>query len=96
MSVLNALSPTGERYLMARTKLRFEQFGIEGDPDAVIDTLVDMFNDYSKGSITIDELCLHPREALAFCDSVRRSRGWIDLPDHMILRPIMTRRKSSD
>jgi hypothetical protein len=43
---------------------------------------------------TVDELLLHPREALNFCDQVRRRYGYFDVPDDIILRSIMQRRKN--
>ena len=44
---------------------------------------------------TVDELLLHPREALNLCDSFRRAYGYFDLPDEVILRQLMIRRKKS-
>jgi hypothetical protein len=41
----------------------------------------------------IDELLLRPREAQYFCDQVRRKYADSDLPDDIILRPILQRRK---
>lgn len=43
---------------------------------------------------SLDELLLHPREAIEFCDHVRARFGYFQLPDHVILRSLMTRRKS--
>lgn len=94
MTQLLPLTAQGERFLMVRTRMKFDVFGIDMDPDAVIELLIEQFNSYVRGQMTIDELLLHPREALSFCDTVRRSQGWYDLPDHMILRPILTRRKN--
>lgn len=79
---------------MVRTKLKYAEFGIDEDAESVVEKIVDAFNAYSRGQITIDELLLHPREAVQFCDQVRASFGWFGLPDDMILRPIMTRRKN--
>jgi hypothetical protein len=56
-----------------------------------------MVSDFSAmyhGMWTIDELLLHPREAGHFCDEVRRLHGYFDLPDDIILRTILTRRKN--
>ena len=88
------LSQKGESFLMSRTKLAFDQFNISDPAEQVVDRLVDQFNDTYRGQLTIDELLLHPREALLFCDAVRSKNGWFSLPDDMILRPILTRRKN--
>ena len=74
------LNSNGQRQLMARHKLEFIQFGITEDAEAVIDRLVDLFNEHTRGQVTIDELLLHPRDALVFCDHVRTSNGWFGLP----------------
>jgi hypothetical protein len=42
----------------------------------------------------VDELLLHPREAAWFCDETRRKYRYFDLPDDVILRVILTRRKN--
>ena len=59
-----------------------------------MDLIVDDFNVMFKGEMTIDELCLRPRQALEFCDSVRSKHGMYDVPDDIILRSVMTRRKN--
>ena len=94
MSNTLSLSDKGRSFIMARTKLTFDQFGIDTPAEEVIDRLIDHFNEHYHGLLTIDELLLHPRDALAFCDLVRSRNGWIGLPDDMILRPIITRRKN--
>lgn len=42
------------------------------------------FNAAYKGDWTIDELVLHPREALNFRDDVRRKRSWMYVPDDIL------------
>lgn len=44
-------------------------------------------------SWSVDELLLHPRDALAYCDEVRRMSGFQGLPDDLILRCLIARRK---
>lgn len=88
------LNSQGQRQLMARHKLEFNQFGITEDTEVVIDHIVDLFNEHTRGQVTIDELLLHPRDAIVFCDRVRSTFGWFGLPDDMVLRPIITRRKN--
>jgi len=47
-----------------------------------------------RGMWCIDELLLHPREAVRFCYKVRHQRGDYDVSDDVILREILTRRKN--
>jgi hypothetical protein len=79
---------------MARTKSIPQDFGIEMEPDDFVDLLVDDFNSYTRGETTIDELLLHPHDAIAFCDAVRKKHGWHNVPDDAILRRVMSRRKN--
>lgn len=81
-------------YLMARAKIDPKDYGIDLTLDAFTDQMVEQLAARYRGQITIDELLLHPREALLFCDQVRQSLGYFLLPDDVILRPIMTRRKN--
>lgn len=44
---------------------------------------------------SIDEMLLHPSEALTFCDSIRSSRHeFATIPDDLILRSLLARRKN--
>jgi hypothetical protein len=88
------LNSQGEKLLMARQRLDFSHFGITEDSNAVIDRLVTHFNTHTRGIISIDELLLHPTDAIQFCNHVRAIEGWFGLPDDMVLRPILTRRKN--
>jgi hypothetical protein len=56
--------------------------------------MVSAFSAIYRGQWTIDELLLHPREAVRFCDEIRHQYGYYDLPDDIILRTILTRRKN--
>jgi hypothetical protein len=56
--------------------------------------MVEQFSAAYRGQWTIDELLLHPREAIRFCDDVRHQRGYYDVPDDIILRAILGRRKN--
>jgi hypothetical protein len=78
---------------MARQSWDPKQFDIEMDREALIDLFVDELGAIGRGMWTIDELCLHPREALQFCDDLRRKHEFKYLPDDIILRSIMNRRK---
>lgn len=81
-------------FLMTRGKFEPEEFGVRMPKEAFIDTMVDDFNTTYHGDWSIDELLLHPREAMRFCDDVRRKHGYFDLPDDIILRVILQRRKN--
>jgi len=80
-------------FLMARNQIDPSQFGVALDKDDFIDQMCEDFNDAFRGTLTIDELLLHPRDAMRFCDDVRRNRAYYDVPDDIILRAILLRRK---
>lgn len=42
-----------------------------------------------RGAWTIEELLLHPRDAIRFCDDVRHKHAYFDLPDDIILRSLL-------
>lgn len=58
------------------------------------DEMVSDFATMYRGMWSIDELLLHPRKAVRFCDEVRHQRGYYNVPDDVILRLILTRRKN--
>lgn len=57
------------------------------------DHLVDLLSNIFP-SWTVDEMLLHPRSALYFCDSVKRDEAYNSLPDELILRCLLSRRKN--
>lgn len=95
--VASAVSTSGDffrSFMMGRRAFDPRDYGIDLDREAFTDILVEHLSSIYHGEMTIDELCLNPREALHFCDMVRREHGWYYLPDDIILRPIMVRRKN--
>lgn len=82
------------RFLMARGSFDPKQFGVNLGKDEFTDQMVDEFNTTYRGQLTIDELLLRPRSAIHFCESVRTKHGYYDLPDDIILRVILGRRKN--
>jgi hypothetical protein len=95
----SALATTGaaafyREFLMARQAFQPRDFGIDMDKEDFLDLMADDFNSSVRGVMTVDELLLHPREALHFCDEVRAKHGYFSLPDDIILRSVMQRRKS--
>jgi len=79
---------------MARQSVDPNDYGIPMNKEEFTDQMVDEFGQYTRGQLSFDEMLLRPRTALHFCDTVRQRHGYYDLPDDIILRVIMTRRKS--
>lgn len=82
-------------FLMSRESFNPRDFGIEMKMSEVVDRLVNDFGEFTRGQITLDELLFRPVQAQDFCNQVKRKNGWYDLPDDIILRSIMNRRKAS-
>lgn len=81
---------------MPRPALNPADYGINLSRADFVDRLVVEFLQQYQGRTTIDELVLRPREALKFCDTVRRNNGWGEqLGDDVILRALMNQRKAS-
>jgi hypothetical protein len=81
-------------FLMARPSFEPREFGVNLEKEEFIDQMCEEFNTTFRGQWSIDEMLLHPRDALRFCDDVRHRHAYYDLPDDIILRVIMGRRKS--
>ena|SRR3990172_12402467 len=81
-------------FLMGRGKFDPAEFGVKLSREELTDLMVGDFSETYRDGWTIDELLLHPREAMRFCDDVRRRHAYYDLPDDIILRVIMGRRKN--
>lgn len=61
----------------------------------LVDQLQASFEALYKGAFNIEQLVVQPREALNFCDQVRKEHGYYELPDHVILKSLMNRRKAA-
>lgn len=85
-----------EEFIMRPGDFDPRHFGLSMDRDEFQDRITDAFGASFKGQISLDELLLNPVTALQFCDDVRKNNGWYDLPDNIILRAIMSRRKRPD
>ena len=81
-------------FLMGRGNFKPSDFGIPLSKDDFTDQMVDDFATIYRDTWTIDELLLHPREAALFCDDVRRKHHYFDVPDDIILRVVLGRRKN--
>jgi len=78
--------------LVARLSQTLADYGIDDDPEAFKDGLVDLFHGLYP-AFTVDELLVRPREALRYCDAVRDKHRNYDLPDDLVLRSLLNRRK---
>lgn len=81
-------------FLMGRGNFEPSEFGVEMSREDFTDQMVEDLQVHARGMLTIDELLLRPRQALYFCDWVRAKHGYYDVPDDIILRVILTRRKN--
>lgn len=80
-------------FLMSRG-INPQEYGVDLTRDQFSDLMGDEFAEYFKGVLSVDELLLHPREAIRFCDAVRQKHGFFDVPDDIILRVILKMRKN--
>ena len=98
IAMLGTLETTQQQFyrefLMVRGKFDPAEFGVNLNKEDFIDQMVEDFNDTYRGTWTIDELVLHPSEAITFCAEVKRKHQYFDVPDDIILRVIMQRRKN--
>lgn len=94
--MITAVSQAGfcKEFAMARGSFDPKDFGVDMTREAFKDLMVDEFNATYRNGWTIDELTLHPVEALQFCNQVRRKHGFFYAPDDIILRSIENRRKN--
>jgi hypothetical protein len=81
-------------WLMVRQTVDPREYGVDMSKDEFTDKMAERFSSQYRGHWTIDELLLHPREASLFCDDARRSLMAFDMPDDVILRVILGRRKN--
>lgn len=70
------------------------QFGIALDREDFADAIVRLFNQINGGQVSVDEMLLSPRVALAFCDRARELYDWPQATDSLILASLMGRRKN--
>lgn len=89
---------TLEDRIMARLDL--SKFGITMDTETFKDLLVETFQTQYRAIPNVDELVLRPQIAIRYCDGIRdqlsaRGEGEAyDLPDDVILRTLMNKRKA--
>ncbi len=94
---MSAVLETQEQFyrgwLMGKGAFDPKEYGVSIDRASYL-TNGRKFSDAYKGQWSIDELLLHPRETMRFCDDVRHKRKYYDVPDDIILRSVMIRRKN--
>ena len=69
-------------------------FDIPLSREAFTDRVTEEFAALYRDRLSVDELLLHPSEAMHFCDLVRRKYAYYGVPDNVILRVMIARRKS--
>jgi hypothetical protein len=68
-------------------------YGVDKTPDEFKEMLVDRLHSMYP-AFSIDELLVRPQEAIDYCKSIRRTLENFDLPDDLILRPLLSTRKN--
>lgn len=79
---------------MPRRKVQLSNYGVAINSEVFADLMVNTFSAYSRGEYSFDDLLLHPRDAIEFCDHVRQMNGFHEVPDDVILSTLMIRRKN--
>lgn len=86
------MNAVAKEWIVARQSHTLEIYGVDVPAADFVDALVDQLHDMYP-AFSVDELLVRPREAIAFCDAARRRiKNW-DVPDDLILRPLLNRRK---
>ena len=93
-TTLHSTAEFYKRWIMSRGAFDPKQFGVDMARDTFTDQMVDQFAEVYRDGWTIDELLLHPAEAMRFCSDIKRRFAYYDVPDDIILRCILTRRKN--
>lgn len=64
---------------------------LESFQDELVELMAELCPNWS-----VDELVLHPADAMNFCTTARRKSGYSGIPDELILRCLMHRRKNPE
>ena len=94
MSTLISQTDFYQEFLMARGSFEPSEYGVDMTMEAFSDLMVDEFGEFVRDDLSLDELLLRPLSALEFTYRVRTKHGFYDLPDDIILRTVMRRRKN--
>ena len=82
-----------KEWLMRRGDFNPMDFGVNMERDEFMDLMVDEFNRTFQDTLSFDEVVMRPRVALEFCNDVRSRHRFHDVPDDIILRSVLNRRK---
>jgi hypothetical protein len=82
------------RWFMARPAINPRDYGIDLDHAKLADKMLAELAERHDGKLSIDKLVCRPALAAEFCQAIRAKYGWIDVPDYVILEPMMNRRKN--
>lgn len=83
-----------EGFIMRRGDFKPQDFGVDKSKEDFLDEMNNCFNDYMKDVMSLDEMLLRPDLAKNFCLETRARTRYFDLPDDIILRSVMMRRKN--
>jgi hypothetical protein len=79
---------------VARSRISPQQHGLYMSREKWMMQVVRVFEKFDGGKWSVDELLLHPRVAIRFCNEVMEKVCDTAVPHHFILRTIMVWRKS--
>lgn len=72
---------------------QLKEYGCDMSPNQFREHADQMFAEHVS-DYTVDEMLLHPKAAIAYCDTVRQSgKEFANLPDDLILRSLIGQRK---
>lgn len=81
-------------FLMSRHSFKPQDFGVDLSREEFDQKIIDNYAETFRDGWSIDELVLHPADAMQWCSGVRTKCGWHYVPDEIILRVMMIHRKS--
>lgn len=70
------------------------QYGVALTWEQFIQVVVESFNKRERDTWAVDEFLIHPYHVIAFCDNLKIENGWEHCPVEVILRALITARKS--
>lgn len=80
---------------MARTTIRLKDHGIDMETTKFAKLMLGELKELHEDKLSVDKLVCRPQQAGEFCQVMRRKYGWVDVPDYVILEPMMNWRKKT-
>ncbi len=77
-----------KEFLENRDNFDPRDFDVHLERGVFVRMVEEAFRKVFIGGFTFDEFLLHPRTAARFCEDFRYDRGWLDVPDDIILRAL--------